>query len=127
MSHIFDWKCECGKDSSKLGRFEELVPNDSRSHRPELCAEPACECGKKMTNYGAESGHHRAERKIDAVFDFVFQIWRKQDGSPILDADTKDTWVSPCPSCTGPANMTSYDSFFEYYECLNCGHESKGN
>jgi len=127
MTDIFDWKCSCGKDSSKLGPFEELVPNDPRSHTPGACVDPLCVCGLEMTSYGSESTKFREFRKIDAVFDYVFQIWRKQTGEPIISDDEGDDWAGSCSSCSGPAKMTSCDSYFEYYECLNCKQTFKGN
>lgn len=125
---IFDWKCECGLDSSKLDYSTEFISSsDERQHCPEKCSEPKCECGKQLAPYLEQSEKFQANRNIDAVFDYVFQIWRKQDGTPILNEDVPTSWDFGCSKCSGPAKIQSCDAYFEYYTCLNCNHNFKVN
>ena len=123
--NIFDWKCTCGKDSSTLDRFEELIPyTDKRMHRPELCTNPVCECGKPLIPFGPESDKYDLPRPLNAIFDYVFQVWRQKDGTAIAELAE---WNSSCPKCLGPAHMENFDSYNEYHKCLNCNHEFKVN
>lgn len=58
-------------------------------------------------------------RRVDAVFDFDKQAWFTATGEHL---EEEPEWVFPCPSCHGPSDCVGASSYYERYECLNCGN-----
>ena len=115
--YLIDHSCDCGVDSSKLNHsdYELLIHHqDERMHDWEKSSLPVkCECGNDMKTVVNQTHY----RKIDAIFDFHFQVWRNRKGRSIPE---QSGWVHSCPKCNGPSDMTGYDAYNEYHCCLNC-------
>lgn len=116
----FDWKCEV------CDRVLDIAWDDDRMHSVEHCSKVvACVCGGKHVFTGDDGlmPHSVMEGGIDHVkFDYVFQIWRKLDATPVKE---EEEWEFPCDKCNGPAKMDRYDAHGEYYTCSCCGQSFK--
>lgn len=114
---MINWTCK--KCNTVLDNADN-APEHTHEHAPEKVV---C-CGEAMS---FELVDFDGPRKLDVVFDWPHQCWRKTDGSLIKEEDQGENWDFGCGKCSGPSEMTGFNDYYEHYSCLNCGNTFKVN
>jgi len=115
MSGYFNWSCKtCG--------VLELHEDDKRICEASECSsEVFCDCGEACHYESIQLEEwDGAADIVEVKFDYVFQIWRKLDATPIITIE--EGWDFPCPRCGGPAEMDDTCVYLQTYDCLCCKH-----
>lgn len=105
----------CHLDTRNFESFDHLFDyKDDRTHDVEKAKDLSCpSCGADMDMVIDE----HSVRRLDAVFDYHYQVFRTTKGVPL---EENDSWDHACPSCNGPSSITSCSAYGENHSCLNC-------
>lgn len=113
------WVCKDKDCGFTYDVHTDISVDDDRVHNLEM-GKPVC----ANESHGEMKWEpEKAPRKLPE-FDYTFQLWRDAEGNVVPE---QEDWNFSCNKCYAPAKFNTCNAYFEYYTCLNCGHEIKVN